>query len=309
MTSKRPAIGLTVASVCALLIGVHATTARAQTCTYDPSNYNSEAAVGSSDTALAQGDLLFSAHICQAGLNSRYGTLGLTYWNTFGFDADEWRNSGFSNYCDWTQPLARSLIAFDILNNSYTPAATSWDDGSGPRVRSAFGYAARGYNDLDDLRAGCVDGGKYALTHTDILDDYIKLYIPFFTNDLVSRAGILFHESVHYRADIDHDCGGIVDRFWTRTQIVYKSCTAGSAGCSCNRNVCTKPVPSPMPESRGLYSTYAYEVDWLYSYWHDANANTNPTMKKWAGYLAQSFAKSKFCDPNTVPAGYKSFPL
>lgn len=270
-----------VALLSALIGGARPELARADTCSW---NYRTDYddSVGTDDAQWAA-DVYFRQKACAAGSNATYGTQAKYYWNKMGFVSNYWDDGfGYPNLCDERLPLTRAINGFYALQYSYTPAATSWDDTSGPLVKSEYGYAARGYNQLDDLLAGCYGSstGTYATT-TRGLDDYITLWLPFFMKaNAVSRASTLYHESIHYRTGESHTCNEGQDQNWYLDQ------------------------SSSTPDEP---SVYAWHVMWLVSYHDYANANTSSTYKRWAGLRAEGMVDNKFCSPGTIPSRYKNF--
>jgi hypothetical protein len=104
---------------------------------------------------------------------------GLYYWDRFGFHEDQgWdrENYGFNDYADPDLPLGRTLNALYLLQHSYTPEATDWNDTSGQAVKSAYPYVAGGLNELDDLRAGGCSEKYAARTQFSILSDNYMIW-------------------------------------------------------------------------------------------------------------------------------------
>jgi hypothetical protein len=278
----------------------------ADTCTWQPLTDYENDNYGT-DEANYAAEVSFTQHMCAQGGNAQYGTRGLYYWNNLGFEKTYWDEGfGFENYCDARLPLARTLNAFDVLQNSYTPLATSWSDLSGPPVKWGWSYAARSYNDLDDLRAYCRNGDAYASSVSTLFDDYTALYMLFFNQlGTINRASTLFHESVHRTSGDSHTCNGNQDQYFFIDYKVFASCVAGSSpDCMCERIGCKKLVINPNPTH---ISVYAWHALWLLSYYYDANANTSPSYKRWAGYRAKAILEWKFCDLGSVPSIWRNF--
>jgi hypothetical protein len=239
----------------------------------------------------------FSSRVCKKGDYAGFETLGLYYWNRFGFHKDQgWSNTnyGFDNYCDPRKPLGRTLNAFYLLQNSYTPKATDWNDTSGPWVKSMYGYVAGGYNGLDDLRAGKC-GGEYAARaqHGFFQDDYIILYQETFQANVMFRAGTLVHENWHYRTGRSHACNdGNDDTYFYQDYMIFVQEGQGRA-------VVNKWVVNPSADE---LATYAAEGMWYLDYYANANLNTKSSLFEAALKYFQDRIGDHICDQDSIPS-------
>ena len=195
---------------------------------------------------------------CNKGINY--------YWKKFGFPKKYWDEGfGFHDACNWKKPLSRMFNALFVLQYAYYPRAKNWDDLSGPSVKWAYPYVARGLNRLDDTLAGCYKSSskKNVIATTQrhwYQDEWIKFWLPFFyTRNMVERAATIFHEVRHWRGNLSHNCGKSKDKHY----------------------------PSKQP--------YALQVDYLITYYWHANRYTSKVHKAFAKELGKSYLGSKFC--------------
>ena len=188
------------------------------------------------------------------------------YWDAYDFDKGDWDDGfGWHAACDLRKPLARTFQAIQLVNYASPNEATNTDDFSGNFLRWAGNYTIR---EIDELDARCGDGTKRAYTKWGIIiDNYTKLYIPFFYNEnVVERAATLVHEARH--ADW---CG--------------HNGNDGSNKCSARSNSCDEKYRDGCsgigsPSGRGAVG---YQILWLWWYAFEADAqHSNPTMKDFA---------------------------
>lgn len=118
------------------------------------------------------------------------------FWDAYDFDKDDWDNGfGFSNACDTSRPLGRTMNAIYIVNYADGPGSKSRSDFSGSILHWGGNYTMR---EIDELDARCGSGTKRAYTQWGWQDNYTRLYLPFFYNEnVVERAGTLVHEARH----------------------------------------------------------------------------------------------------------------
>jgi hypothetical protein len=103
---------------------------------------------------------------------------------------------GFSNACDLSRPLGRTLNAIYVLNYADGPGSKSPSDFSGNILRWGGNYSMR---EIDELDARCGSNSTTrARTQWGAGDNYTELYLPFFYNEnVIERAGTLLHEARH----------------------------------------------------------------------------------------------------------------
>jgi hypothetical protein len=170
--------------------------------------------------------------------------------------------------------------------------APNWEDRTGPIIRWAYGYTAKKYNNLDDLRAECFSPeGSLATTHRGVFDDYITFWLPLFTQEnVVGRAPVMFHEALHYRTGMSHNCGpnNSLDQYFWTDYVINSPCTPFGG--------CTSINPNPQHPS-----VHAWTILWLVDYYFNVNASTNPSMQQWAKYSAGARIDNRFCTPSSVP--------
>jgi hypothetical protein len=189
-------------------------------------------------------------------------------WHNYGFVKKYWTNGyGWEDACNPKYLLSRTFAAIWALENAHTPKAKNTKDLSGPIVQWAPALTRDMFDDDGDLRAKC-DGIAFQDP-----EGYFEVGLDFgYKYDLVSRAGILFHESVHKALDMDHDCE---DR--------------------------TKD------SSWNLNGAWTYTIGYLVNYYFKANDYTNSTMRDFAADEAEWHIKGSFCDPKSVPSSFKNF--
>lgn len=185
------------------------------------------------------------------------------FWNAYDFDKGDWDNGfGFTNACDTSRPLGRTMNAIYVLNYADSPGSKSRDDFSGNILHWGGNYSMREFDELDGR---CGDGSKRAYTRWGVgIDNYTQLYLPFFYNEnVVERAATLLHESRH--ADW---CGHNGNDGNNR-------CPAGSASCDESYTDGCSGVGSP--SGRGADS---YQALWLWWFTVAADANIGTSVRK-----------------------------
>ena len=134
------------------------------------------------------GDNLYGPRICgQAFIDWA--------WAAHDFDKGDWDDGfGYEDVCNTDLPLARTLNAIWLLNDS---AEDYWNEEWSNNIL----HWARRYvrNEVDELDARCGDGSAVATSFSGaFVDDRIELYLGFFYGPTVaSRAGTLVHECRH----------------------------------------------------------------------------------------------------------------
>jgi len=118
------------------------------------------------------------------------------FWHAYDFDEADWDNGfGYSNACDTSRPLGRSMNAIYVVNYADGPASKSTDDFTGSILHWGGNYTLR---EIDELDARCGVGTKRAYTQWGWQDNYTRLYLPFFyTENVIERAATLVHEARH----------------------------------------------------------------------------------------------------------------
>jgi hypothetical protein len=184
---------------------------------------------------------------------------------------------GWENWGDPNKAMARTLNAFEVVWNSYTPAPRNWEDRSGPPIKWGLGWIARVFNDVNDLRGGCHQT-KVAYSQWDFIgigDEYTVLYpLFFFRKNAIQRASTLFHESFHKRWSEEHSAED-AEKAWAYND--------------------------------GMLTIYAWQASYLMSYYYDANANTYTTYRRWAQYAARDTIATRFIDLSSIPDDIKLF--
>jgi hypothetical protein len=228
----------------------------AETCYYEPYYLSSN---------LRSVDQYFASRICTQPIVDKY-------WNTFGFKKKYWDDGfGYEDVCNWQKPLGRIMAALYLLENSYSPKATSLSDWSGPGVRWAYPYSGTVYKMLDDLRGKCYNNDWWAYTSWGpFTDDRIEYYWPLIYHvNTFQRAAIVLHEGHHYGIKENHSCNDYKDTNWED------------------------------------WRPYASETYYLISYYWSANRHTSSVWKSYAADRADARIASKFCNP--PPAWVQNF--
>lgn len=210
-------------------------------------------------SALRAMDQYFVSRICVQSIVDRY-------WNTYGFQKKYWDDGfGYDDVCSWQQPLGRTMGALYLLENSYTPKASSLSDWSGPGVKWAYPYSGTVYNGLDDLRQMCFNNDWWAYTRWGLfVDDRIEYYWPLtYRVHTIQRGAVVLHEGHHYGIKKDHSCSSTQDSNWSD------------------------------------WRPYASETYYLISYYWSANQHTSTAWKGYAADRADARIAGKFC--NTPP--------
>jgi hypothetical protein len=119
-------------------------------------------------------------------------------WSRFDFQTSDWDDGfGYDAPCNNDLPLARTFNALMLMGYSYTNAPVC--STSDPNVL-VWGLCWAG-NQIDELngRCGSWPNGDRAYTQYGwFVDAYTDLYFPFFYGeDVVQRAGTIFHEARH----------------------------------------------------------------------------------------------------------------
>jgi hypothetical protein len=203
------------------------------------------------------------------------------YWNAYSMDEDDWDDGfGFTNACDTTMPLARTLNAVELLHYAAPVDATTTGDFSGNILHWGGNYTIREFDELDGR---CGDGSLRAYTAYGQPDDYTDLYMPFFySENPVQRAGTLMHESRHADwcghsgNDGSNPCPGGGDSCDERTGFNGADACAG--------------IGSPT----GVGAN-GYQVLWLWWYLVEADsAHINSTMRTQARDEANFLLTNRF---------------
>ncbi len=156
-------------------------------------------------------------------------------------------------------PLGRVLIGLFVLQNSYSPMATTDDDLSGPIVRWAFPLSYQQYYSNSDLDLECSDLNTFAkFNYTAVYVNggwlgptYFQEFSGAWYNESpIERASTIFHEAIHHTGR-EHDCGSS-DSSWQ------------------------------------YHGAYYYQTCWLMDYFEEANNFTNSTLKLWAAEQANA---------------------
>jgi hypothetical protein len=156
-------------------------------------------------------------------------------------------------------PIGRVLDGLFVLENSYSPMATSDNDLSGPIVRWAFPMSYQQYYDDGNFDLECSDLNTFAqFIYQGVYVDgqwrgptYFKEGSGAWYNESpIERASTLFHEAIHHTGR-EHDCGSS-DSSWQYN------------------------------------GAYYYQTCWLMDYFEEANNFTNATLKLWAAEQANA---------------------
>ena len=242
--------------ICLALFGnMHS---KAETCYYDPWRLSAE---------LRAIDKYFVSRICVQSTVDKY-------WNTFGFNKGYWDDGmGWEDCCNWQKPLGRIFGTLYLLENSYSPKATSLSDRSGSAVKWAYPYSGTVYRGLDDLRCKCKNGSWWAYTTWGwwfFVDDRIEYYWKMiYEVNAIQRAAVILHEGHHYGIKEDHSCNDSQDRNWEDNR------------------------------------PYTSETYYLISYYWYANRHTSSAWRGYSADRADARIASKFC--NTPPAWVRNF--
>jgi hypothetical protein len=143
------------------------------------------------------GDSLYGSRICsQAFIDWA--------WDAHDFDEGDWDDGfGFDAACDMTLPLGRTLAGIWCLN--YSAEDYMNEDYSSDILHWGCRYVRE---NIDELDARCGDDSAFAETRTGgvFVDEWTRLYWPFFSQAVSLRAGTLVHESRHAGGK-GHDSG------------------------------------------------------------------------------------------------------
>ncbi len=194
------------------------------------------------------------------------------FWNTFGFRSSYWDDGfGFHDVCNWQKPLGRMMGSLFLLENSFSPRASSLNDWSGDAVKWAYPYSGTVYRDLDDLRGRCSNGSAAAATYRGaFVNDRIEFYFNGIYNmNAIERAASVLHEGHHYGGRVSHSCNSGQDRNWSD------------------------------------WRPYASDTYYAISYYWNANSHTNASWKEYAADYADARIANRFC--NVVPAWVRNF--
>ncbi len=229
---------------------------KSETCYYDPWNLSAE---------LRAIDQYFVSRICVQSTIDKY-------WYTFGFSKSYWDDGmGYEDCCNWQKPLGRIFGTLYLLENSFSPKATSLNDWSGSAVKWAYPYSGTVYDDLDDLRCKCRNENWLAMTRYGFwVNDRIEYYWRMiYKIHAISRAAVILHEAHHYGIKEGHSCNERQDQNWEDNR------------------------------------PYASETYFLISYYWYANTNTSSTWREYSADRADARIASKFC--NTPPDWVRNF--
>jgi len=124
-------------------------------------------------------------------------------WYRFAFEAADWPGTyGYNDPCNDSTPLKRTFNAMQLLGYAMTASPTCSTSSSNVGM---WAYCWAG-NSIDEVYPGCEANEPRAHTsYGPFVDAYTKLFFSFFYDeDVIQRAGTLFHEARHAQGWCDH---------------------------------------------------------------------------------------------------------